>query len=285
MAGRTHGSAVTRQDRPTTRGAAVDIRPDALFAPPGAPLVDALLRPLSTKNLAERISDRFVTAFALGEFVPGQRLPSARDLAGKLQVSRTSVREAIQRLEAGGFVTVRRGRNGGAFVVADWLPESADMIRRVLLPQWEQFEHLLEFRQLMEQQIARTAASRREEADISAMEDAVTAFAQAGDDREASRAADERLHAAVARATQNIYLADLSRRLRSAVTLGFGAEPYTAEVRQTAIQQHPQLVRAIRDEEQEEAASLAAEHFSLTTNFMLEELVARIRDSRPSEGF
>ena len=52
----------------------------------------------------------------MGAFVPGQRLPSERELAASLDVSRTTVREAISRLAATGFVEVRRGRNGGAFV-------------------------------------------------------------------------------------------------------------------------------------------------------------------------
>ena len=78
-----------------------------------------------------------------------------------LGVSRATVREAIARLAESGYVTVRRGRAGGTFVVAGWGPESAEMIRRTLSPEWLELEQLLDFRQVIEQQIARTAALRR----------------------------------------------------------------------------------------------------------------------------
>lgn len=60
----------------------------------------ALLTPMAIRTAGERIAERFVTAIALGEFVSGQRLPTERELAAMLEVSRTTVREAIQRLQA-----------------------------------------------------------------------------------------------------------------------------------------------------------------------------------------
>ena len=76
----------------------------------------------------EQLAERFVTAIALGEFVPGQRLPPERELAGMLEVSRATVREALQRLAATGYVEIQRGRNGGAVVKADWGPGTAEMV-------------------------------------------------------------------------------------------------------------------------------------------------------------
>ena len=75
-----------------------------------------------------------------------------------LNVSRATVREAIARLAESGYVTVRRGRAGGTFVAAGWGPDAEEMIRRTLNPEWQELELLLDFRQLVEQQIARTAA-------------------------------------------------------------------------------------------------------------------------------
>ena len=48
----------------------------------------ALLAPVTLRTAGERIAERLVTAIALGEFVPGQRLPAERDLAAMLEVSR-----------------------------------------------------------------------------------------------------------------------------------------------------------------------------------------------------
>src|SRR5207247_1429859 len=114
----------------------------------------SILEPVKIRSGAEHVADRLVTAIALGEFVPGQRLPSERDLAATLGVSRTTVREAIQRLAAMHYVEVRRGRTGGAYVQEGMGSEANEMIRRTLLPEWSTLESLLDFRQLIEPLIA-----------------------------------------------------------------------------------------------------------------------------------
>ena len=117
--------------------------------------------PLRLRNASEQIAERLVTAIALGEFVPGQRLPSERELAGLLSMSRASVRDALHLLAGAGYVDIQRGRTGGAYVRTSWGAESAEMIRRTLVPNWQQFEALFDLRSLVEPLIARTAAERR----------------------------------------------------------------------------------------------------------------------------
>ncbi|MCW2907548.1 MAG: GntR family transcriptional regulator, partial [Actinomycetia bacterium] len=135
-----------------------------------------LLSPMTVRTTGERIAERFVTAIALGQFVPGQRLPTERELAAMLSVSRATVREAIARLAEAGYVTVRRGRSGGTFVTSGWGPESAEMIRRTLSSEWQEVELLLDFRQVIEQQIARTAALRRTDTDAKAIRAALADY-------------------------------------------------------------------------------------------------------------
>ncbi len=244
--------------------------------PPGAPTI---LEPVRMRSAGEHIADRIVTAIALGEFVPGQRLPTERDLASMLNVSRSTVREAVQRLAALGYVDVRRGRNGGAFVLQGWGPDAADMIRRTLLPGWDRFERLFDFRQLMEPLIARTAAERRTDEDVARIRATLDAYRAAGTDREASRAADEALHAAIAHATQNPFLANLSGLIRSEISLGFGAEPYSAQIRERAIEHHASLADAVSEGDADAAAAVARSHFALTES-VLRELRKTIDEDR-----
>jgi GntR family transcriptional regulator, transcriptional repressor for pyruvate dehydrogenase complex len=253
-------------------------------APPPSP-AQGVLAPMTVRTTGERIAERFVTAIALGQFVPGQRLPTERELATMLGVSRATVREAIARLAESGYVTVRRGRAGGTFVVAGWGPESAEMIRRTLSPEWLELEQLLDFRQVIEQQIARTAALRRSEADVKAIRGALRDYEQAGEDRDSSRMADLALHRAIADATHNPHLLNLSLSIRHDISFGFEAEPYSPEVRGRALHQHPRLAQAVIDGHPVRAAELAADHFSLTES-MLRELHARVmlRSGPPQAG-
>jgi GntR family transcriptional regulator, transcriptional repressor for pyruvate dehydrogenase complex len=233
------------------------------------------LGPIPMQTAGERIAERIVTAIALGEFVPDQRLPTERDLAAMLEVSRTTVREALQRLQAAGFVKTRRGRAGGTFVTSNRGPEADEMIRRTLVPAWQELTTILDFRRLIEQTIASAAAQRRDAADIAAIRKAVGEYARARD-RDSSRLADAALHQAIARATHNDRLVKLSASVRREVSLGFDAEPYSPRLRQQATEQHPALAGAVVAGDAARAAGLAAEHFSLTED-MLRELHARIR--------
>lgn len=235
--------------------------------------------PVVSRHVADDVVDRLVTAVALGVYVPGQQLPTERELAAMLGVSRTSVREALKKLTDSGYVEVRRGRNGGYFVLANWGPASADHVNRHLIPNWEKFEHLFDARTLVEPLIARTAAERCTESDREAITNALEAY-RAAPDHNASRSADSSLHYAIAQATQNPLLVDISLSFRTQISLNLGAEPYTDEVRQKAITQHQDLVSAVIEGRPDEAAEIAALHFTLSED-LIRSLVNRAKIEGP----
>lgn len=229
--------------------------------------------PIVTRHIADDVVDRLITAIALGVYVPRQQLPTERDLASMLGVSRASVREAMKRLTDTGYLEVRRGRNGGYFVLANWGPSSAEHVRRHLVPNWEVFEQLFDARTLVEPLIARTAAERCTAEDVTVITAALQAYLDAPD-HNASRTADSSLHQAIAEATQNPILVEISLDFRTRISLNLGAEPYTDEVRRTAILQHQQLVEAVTTGQADAAAEIAARHFTLSEN-LIRDLVAR----------
>lgn len=240
-----------------------------------------LLDPLPMQNAGERLADRLVTAIALGEFVPGQRLPAERDLAAMLNVGRGVVREALQRLSASGYVTIKRGRSGGTFIKTDWTPDSKAIVRRVLMPERQRLNQLLDLRSLVESMVARAAAERRDESDIEHIKRAVDAYAAAGSDRHSSGVADRDLHLAINRATHNPTLEALTYRIRAEVSLGFGIEPYSPLLRERALHQHPLLANAVIAGEADLAARLAAEHFHLSED-ILKRLISTVHDEEPA---
>jgi GntR family transcriptional repressor for pyruvate dehydrogenase complex len=229
--------------------------------------------PIVTRHVADDVQDRLVTAIALGVYVPGQQLPTERELASMLEVSRTSVRAALQQLRDAGYLEVRRGRNGGYFVLAEWSPTSAEHVRRHLLPNWDEFEALFDARTLLEPLIARTAAQRCTPSDRTSIRDALRAYLDAPD-HDSSRKADHDLHHAIATATKNPILTEASMTLRTRISLNLGAEPYSDDVRRKAIDQHRQLVAAVTEGKPDEAASIAAEHFRLSEG-LIRNLVQR----------
>ena len=88
-----------------------------------------LLRPIRGGNAYEETVERLLQTIRLGLVPPGERLAAERELAVLLDVSRDTVRDAISALVDAGFVEVRRGRYGGAFVV-DPVPAGSRPISR-----------------------------------------------------------------------------------------------------------------------------------------------------------
>jgi GntR family transcriptional regulator, transcriptional repressor for pyruvate dehydrogenase complex len=236
--------------------------------------------PIVTRHLADDVVDRLVTAVALGLYTPGQRLPTERDLATMLAVSRTSLREALKQLTESGYLEVRRGRSGGYFVRATWGPKSAEHVRRQLVARWDEFQNIFDARTLVERMIARTAASRRTREDVAAITAALQAYIEAPD-HDASRRADAGLHLAIARATHNPILVEMSVDFRTEISLNLGAEPYTDEARRIAIGHHRQLVAAVAGGKIDEAGEIAAGHFALSENLFRALVERAARDGAP----
>jgi DNA-binding FadR family transcriptional regulator len=74
--------------------------------------------PIQKTRIAEQVADAIREAILTGGYQPGDALPSERELAARFQVNRSSVREALHRLEAWQLVEVRQG---GATLVRDAL--------------------------------------------------------------------------------------------------------------------------------------------------------------------
>src|SRR5687768_2190682 len=81
------------------------------------------LQAVVNRKLYIQIAEQITAAIDSGEFKPGQQLPSERDLAQELGVSRPTVREALIALEVAGLVEVKVGV--GAFVRTAARPGSA----------------------------------------------------------------------------------------------------------------------------------------------------------------
>jgi GntR family transcriptional regulator, transcriptional repressor for pyruvate dehydrogenase complex len=86
--------------------------------PPRAPANDPIFSPARPRRTFEEIINQIKANVEEGRLQYGDKLPTERALAAQFQVSRNTVREALRTLEISGFVTLKRGPAGGAFVAA-----------------------------------------------------------------------------------------------------------------------------------------------------------------------
>src|SRR3546814_10930629 len=112
-------------------------------------------------GFSDSLASRLAAAIRAGEFAPGARLPTERQLVERYAVSRAVVREAIARLKTDGFVETRQG--AGAFVTAK--PGSANF--RIVAPgsmetglSEADLAHVFELRAVLEAGMAELAAQR-----------------------------------------------------------------------------------------------------------------------------
>ena len=65
--------------------------------------------PVDTRKLYRQVADTIMASIQSGDYKPGARLPSERDLAASFKVSRPTIREAMIALEIRGLVEARQG--------------------------------------------------------------------------------------------------------------------------------------------------------------------------------
>ncbi|MFJ6138354.1 FadR/GntR family transcriptional regulator [Kitasatospora sp. NPDC092286] len=161
------------------------------------------LGPLRPSPLVDQATRRIEEQIAAGHWPVGGKLPGEVTLAKELGVGRSTVREALRALAGAGMVQSRQG--AGVFVTADRPSEDwSARLRRAELA------HVYEVRTVVEVQAARLAAVRRTEADLAAMDEALTARLAAGEGGDAAFVtADIALHTAVVAAAHNPVLSDL----------------------------------------------------------------------------
>jgi DNA-binding FadR family transcriptional regulator len=223
----------------------------------------ALLGPVRVGRSVDAVTDRLVTAIAVGDFSPGERLPPERELAALLGVGRQTLREALARLRDAGYVVTRRGRNGGAVVQEGWGALTEGALGRTLVPSLDELAELSDARCLVESLIARTAADRRTPADVAVLRAALAGYERA-DDAVAARRADQALHQGIVAATRNRDLARLSREMLARVNVGLPIEPFDEALFRKAVPEHQALVAAVAAGDGDEAARVAMAHFAFT---------------------
>ena len=155
-----------------------------------------------TSRLYEQIVQQIEASVLDGTLKPGDQLPAERELAQRLGVSRTAVREAVKALREKGLVEAYSGR--GTFVTdgtSQAARQSFDLMIRV--GQQESSPHLAELRLILEPGIAALAAERLKDEDVAAMREAVAVMDRSQKDPAAYIEADLDFHLALAEAVAN----------------------------------------------------------------------------------
>lgn len=162
--------------------------------------------PLGNRRYLD-IARRLAADIDKGTYSEGERLPPERELAQTLDVSRTTVREALLALEIMRYIEIRVG--SGVFVLGESHRASAVPAE----PQGASPSDVLAARRLIEGETAALAAQNASEFETSAMALSIDRMGASIDDVQAFDAADAEFHALIARAAGNDVMESLVTHL------------------------------------------------------------------------
>jgi len=193
---------------------------------------------------------------------PGDKLPSERMLAEKFEVSRSNVREAIQKLEFYGIL--KSIPQSGTFVANIGVIAVNGMIDDILRLDEPDFKSLVETRILLELKTARLAALRRTEEDLIQMKEALDAYSLKVENDEDAVQEDLLFHLAIAKASGNATMNMFMLTITPEIITNF--EKYHVcdkSLSRMGIQEHHDIYNAIKDKNPQLAKKKMKAHFKV----------------------
>lgn len=169
---------------------------------------------IQSRKLSDVITEQLESMIIEGRLLAGQQLPPERELAGKFAVSRPSLREAIQNLEAKGLLYRKQG--GGTFVKRKLTSIVTDPLMDLIAKRPETQFDLLEFRHALEGMAAYYAALRGQPNDYDELKNKLQLISELpkDDDKAAESEALVDFYITMAQAAHNMVLLHIMRSLQ-----------------------------------------------------------------------
>jgi GntR family transcriptional repressor for pyruvate dehydrogenase complex len=226
------------------------------------------LKPIKPRRISDQVFEQLRELIFRGELGAGQKLMTERELSESLGVSRSSVREALNKLVTLGFLEQRHGH--GTFVRP--LDEGGAMpLATVMEAQDASLIDLLEVRRGMESNAAAMAAQRAEEKDILLMEKGLRSMEEDTARGGLGTEGDVGFHMAVSYATKNPLQVYIMKNVFDFLFVGIRENLLhlyeDPENIQKILAQHRAVFEAIRDRNPEAAFEAMRRHIDFVISF------------------
>lgn len=220
------------------------------------------LKPVKTRRIYEEIVEQIRLLVSEGHVKAGDRLPSERDLAERLQVSRASVREALSALEMMGLLEIRSGE--GTYIKQVNIDSVVAPLAWVLSMEKDTVLELLEVRKILETQAAVLAAERAEPEELQDMKEALEEMKIDLDSGRLGDASDHSFHYAIARGTRNKILIRLMNAISDTMYQTLKASRIkmyeSTGIPERLYREHEGIYKAIETKTPHEARNLMLSH-------------------------
>ncbi|WP_319525716.1 FadR/GntR family transcriptional regulator [uncultured Desulfosarcina sp.] len=214
----------------------------------------------------QEVADKIETLITDGSILPGERLPAERKLAIRLQVSRSSVREALRILVQKGFIEIRRGVTGGAFVKTTSFKRHSESLESLLQFNRLSLDQIAEFRNQIESGVTILAAAKANSDDLRMLNSrlervrSLLARGRAGIDQFIE--ADKAVHLCIANIAGNPLFAQALKATMGLKRYFFRFHDLAPSLMEKNFQDLSAIVRAVENRQPQAAARITREHIS-----------------------
>lgn len=217
--------------------------------------LEAVFMPVRPASTFEETVERLGSAIRLGLLAPGDKLPPERELAKRLKISRSTLRQALTALVQSGHLVSQRGRSGGTFVAA-----RPPQVEQVAEPLDQGAWAVLDYRVAIETGATLLAAERGSEEQFDRLEGLVEKMAGELEDFEAYRFTDIRFHIGIAEAAHSPRLLAAATDVQAQMSDLIALIAHPPEVLARSNEQHAKLVKLLRKGDGARAARQMREH-------------------------
>ena len=207
--------------------------------------------------LSEKVAANIKELIVKNQYKPGSKLPNEMELAGQLNVSRSTVREAIKILMSKNILVIKRGR--GTYV-CERPGVATDPLGVTFMNKKDLLLYLFETRLLIEPAISELAAIRATEKNLEDLEGAFQKIVSFVNDGRNHTEADTHFHNIIAKSTQNPILQNILPIINDSIKEGYLETRDIPQSGDMVIKDHKNILQAIQKRNPSLAKNYMSEH-------------------------
>ncbi len=229
-----------------------------------------MFSPIKNTKVYEQVIDQIKDMIVNGNLKKGDKLPSERELVEQLQVSRTSIREALRALQIIGLIECKQGE--GNFIKESFESSLYEPLSIMFMLQESTPEEILELRKVMEIETAALAAKRIDDDELEHMKSLIMQFKNNNDDSSNGVKIDKEFHYLIAQSTKNLLILNIlnavSLLIDSFIKDARKKILSVEDNRDVLLQQHVDIYNALKEHNQKDAAMCMRKHLDFTNECM-----------------
>ena len=207
--------------------------------------------------LSEKIANNIKALIIDQKLQPGEKLPNEIELANQLNVSRSTIREAIKTLVSKNVLEIHRGK--GTYV-CERPGIATDPLGVTFMNKKDLLIYLFETRLIIEPEMAALAAQRATEKNIKALEDAFHILQEQILEGKDHTKSDIKFHNIIAKSTQNPIIRRIVPIINDSIIEGYQETKDIPESGEKVLRHHRRVLDAILDKNEALARQYMREH-------------------------